>query len=332
MLAALGVVAVGRFVPSPLGTVFALVFYGVYQFFIQLAIVPYYSFIKHISTPEVYGKVSGIGFTVSQVGNIGGLLLSLLIIEGHLTLFGTDRLAPILFGLLIFAIVAIPPIIIFGKKKIPATSVPEVPFWRAFVSNLRSSRKYPGVFPLLLSYYFFIDAIATLSLFSAVYLQNVFGVDDVFKVKIYVLILIGFAIGAFLTGPLADRFNHRKSLVVALVVEGLSIIGVALSTDIAVLTVAFLVFGTMMGSVYSSSRGYLASLIPQEESGTYFGLYTFAERFASVVGPLVWGIVIWWFASIFPVNYRIAAFIMGVITIAGAIPLILKGKDVIPKP
>ncbi|MBI5139889.1 MAG: MFS transporter [Candidatus Vogelbacteria bacterium] len=321
MASALGVVIVGRGLSPPYNIYLALILYGAYQFFIQLAIVPYYAFIKHISSPQGYDRVSGLGFTISQFGSIGGLLLSLLIIEGYVTLFGTDRLAPILLGLAAFIIVAIPPLLVLGRKRLLPVPIIPAPFFKSFILNLKSSRKYPGVFPLLLAYYFFSDAIATLSLFSAVYLQNVFGVDDAFKVNVYILILIGFAIGAFITGPLSDRFSHRKSLIVALILEGLSIISVALATSTTILAIMFFVFGVMMGSVYASSRGYLASLVPEKESGTYFGLYTFAERFASVLGPLIWGIIIWSFAGFFPTNYRIAAFVMGAITLLGAIPL-----------
>lgn len=326
MASALLVVFSGRYFSSPYNAYLALVFYGFYQFFIQLAIVPYYSFIKHISSPEIYGKVSGIGFTVSQLGSIGGLALSLLVIKGYVNFLGTDRLAPILLGLILFAVFSIPSIVLLGRKSLASVSADKIPFWKSFFHNLKSSRKYPGVFPLLLSYYFFSDAIATLSLFSAVYLQNVFGVDDAFKVNVYILILVGFAIGAFITGPLADRLSHRKTLIFALFAEGISIISVALATNILFLATMFFVFGLMMGSVYSSSRGYLASLVPQQESGTYFGLYTFAERFASVVGPIVWGLIIWSFSEMFPVNYRIAAFVMGLITFLGAVSLLRFGE------
>lgn len=312
----------GRFLAPPWGVVLALLFYGLYQFFVQLALVPYYAFIKHIAPAEDYGKISGLGFTVSQGGSIGLLLLSLLIVSGKLLFFGTDRLAPVVLGLVLFALFFVPTLLVFGRKKVPATPVEEKPFWRSFVGNLLESRKYPGVFPLLLSYYFFIDAIATLSLFSAVFLEKVFQVPDTMKASIYILVLVGLALGAFLAGPLSDRITHRRTLVWALFFEGLSILGVALAHSIPVIAVAFFFFGFMMGAVYASSRAYLASLIPAEESGKYFGLYTFAERFASVAGPLVWGIIIWVLAAYDPLNYRIAAVAMGVITLIALLPLV----------
>ncbi|MBI2672890.1 hypothetical protein HYX19_01395, partial [Candidatus Woesearchaeota archaeon] len=70
----------------------------------------------------------------------------------------------------------------------------------------------------------------------------------------------------------------------------------------------------------------LAFVVPIHESSTFFGLYTFAERFASVVGPLVWGILIFLFKDNFPTNYRIAAFTMGLLVLLGVIPLILKER------
>ncbi len=331
MLSVVVLIVVGRFVPTPWNVFLALVFYGVYQFFVQLAMVPYYAFIKHITPPEQYGKVSGIGFSASQIGNVGGLLLSLLVIGGTLTFFGTDRLAPVGLGLFLFVLFFIPIARAYANKRVQPTNSAEQPFWRAFVANIKDTRKYPGVLPLLLAFYFFSDAIATLSLFSAVYLERVFGIPDAEKANILILILIGFGIGSYIAGILSDKNSHRRVLIWSLLIEGISIIAVAVSTSVAVLTVAFFIFGLMMGAVYASARAYLSSLIPVAESGTFFGLYTFAERFASVIGPLIWGIIIWLLAGYTPLNYRVAAFVMGLITLLGIFPLLAWTKKVFPR-
>lgn len=198
--------------------------------------------------------------------------------------------------------------------------------WRAFIDNLKESRKHPGVFRLLLSYYFFSDAIATLSLFSAIYLQKVFGIGDAQKAGILLLIIVGVAVGAFVGGYLADKFSHRKILRLSLMALSITIIIVSLNHTVELLQIIFLLFGLTMGLVYATSRSYLASLVPKEESGTFFGLYTFAERCASIIGPLVWGILIFVFANITPTNYRIAAFAMGIFALCGALPFLTKQK------
>ena len=76
-----------------------------------------------------------------------------------------------------------------------------------------------------------------------------------------------------------------------------------------------------MGVGYAASRSYLATLIPTAESGRFFGLYIFSERFASIVGPLLWSAIVYFFASYYTMNYRYAFFTMGALVLIAAIPL-----------
>jgi len=319
----LGLVLAGRTL-SYGAVVVPLILFGCYQFFFQLALVPYNAFIKHISSKEDYGKVSGLGFTFGNAGMILGLLITLPVINGSITFFGNDRLAPLIPGLIVFFLFSLPSLIVFSRKRFLKEPIKEepAPFFKSFWNNLKKSREHPGVFPLLLSFYFFSDAITTLSLYSAIYLQRVFLLPDSFKVKIFILVFAGVVLGAFFGGMLSDKFSHKKILILSLFFEAVTIFIIALNTNAGILTLIFFLFGLAMGVVYASSRSYLASLIPVEESGTFFGLYTFAERFASVIGPAVWGIIIFGFSTLAPANYRIAAFVMGVLVLAAAIPLL----------
>ncbi len=318
-----------------LAVVVVLFFYAVYQFFIQLALVPYYAFIKHIGDREIYGKVSGLGFTFSQIGNILGLLLTLPIVNGSITFFGKGHLATLPPALIVFIIFFLPSFLVFRNRKFkaivqsPAVDIGEnKSIWKVFVNNLKESRRYPGVLPLLLAFYLFSDAITTLSIYSAIYLQNVFNVVDAIKVNIYIFILVGFGIGSLVGGIISDRYSHKPTLIVSLLINAMTIFVVALNTNADALSFIFSVFGLTMGVVYASSRSYLASLVPIFEGGTFFGLYTFAERFASIVGPLVWGIIIFLFKDNFPTNYRIAAFAMGFLVLLGSLPLLYKNKSI----
>ncbi len=328
-LSVVAILVVGRLTSSLAAVVVVLIFYACYQFFAQLAMVPYYAFIKHICSEDTYGKVSGIGFTFSQFGNIAGLLITLPIISGQIELFGHDRLAPLIPGLIIFFILFIPIYFTFRNRKF-AYANPDLPkspsLWKTFLTNLKDSRRYPGVFNLLLAFYLFSDAITTLTLYSAIYLQNVFNIEDALKVQIFVLVLVGFGIGSFISGVISDRYKHKPVLLASLLINAITIFIISLNANPGALSTIFSVFGLTMGAVYTSSRSYMASLVPKSESGTFFGLYTFAEKFASVVGPLVWGVIIFLLRSGFPVNYRAAALAMGVLVLLGVLPLLIKDK------
>lgn len=319
----------GRLLPGGVGVIVALIFFGCYQLGYLLAFVPYNTFIKYLAPAGQYGVVSGIGIGFSELGNIAGLFLTLPIVRGTVHIFGTDRLAPLLPALLAFFIFSLPALFVFNKIKtpLPLRTELQVQWWKTFWSHLMGSRKIPQMFPLLISFYFFSDAILTVSLYSAIYLQKVFQVPDTTKVIMSISVLIGFALGAFVCGVISDRAGHRRTLVFSLIVNGLSIIGISIVSNAVFLYPLFVLFGFAAGGVYASSRSYLASLVPQGESGKFFGLYTFAERFASVIGPAIWGIVIILFSGIAPSNYRIAAGVMGVIALCGIIPFI-KGPKV----
>lgn len=87
-------------------------------------------------------------------------------------------------------------------------------------------------------------------------------------------------------------------------------------------------FGFGMGFSYASSRAYFASLFPNEESGRFFGLYTFSERAASTVGPLFWGAIVYSLAVYAPWNYRLAVLTMAFLIFSGGLVLFKRGDAI----
>lgn len=318
----------GRFSFGPQqAVILALIFYGFYQFFYQLAFVSYGVFMKYLAPFRDYGKVSGIGFGVSELGHLAGIFLTMPIVYGLFTVLGTDRLAPLLPAAIAFLVFSAPALLVLRSKSFafnrPSASEAEKPsVFKSLWSNLREAKNYPGVRPLLLSFYLFSDAIISVTFFSAIYLQNVFRAGDTFIIKAAILVIIGFAIGAITGGWFSDKVGHKKILLWSLVGNAVVMIAIGLIPSVSWNLLLFAIFGIVNGAAYASSRSYLASLIPEEASGKFFGLYAFAERFASIVGPALWGLTTWIFASYFPLNYRLAVLVMAFLMVVSIIPLI----------
>jgi UMF1 family MFS transporter len=57
------------------------------------------------------------------------------------------------------------------------------------------------------------------------------------------------------------------------------------------LTLAILV-GMVQGGAQALSRSLFASLIPRHKAGEFFGFFAVVEKFAGIIGPLVFGAVI----------------------------------------
>ena len=49
--------------------------------------------------------------------------------------------------------------------------------------------------------------------------------------------------------------------------------------------------GTVQGGVQALSRTIYANMSPKAKSGEFFGLYGLSEKFAGILGPLLYGII-----------------------------------------
>jgi len=70
-----------------------------------------------------------------------------------------------------------------------------------------------------------------------------------------------------------------------------------------------------MGGVWTVSRALLAEWSPAEKLGEFFGFYGMAGKIAAIMGPLLWGSVVW-VLNDFPIlKYRGAVFALLLIAI-----------------
>jgi len=71
-----------------------------------------------------------------------------------------------------------------------------------------------------------------------------------------------------------------------------------------------------MGGVWVVSRALLIQLSPPEKIGEFFGFYGLAGKMASILGPLLWGSIVWIFESTGTFKYRAAVSALFFITLA----------------
>jgi UMF1 family MFS transporter len=67
----------------------------------------------------------------------------------------------------------------------------------------------------------------------------------------------------------------------------------AASTTKGLFWVAAAVAGVFLGSSQSAGRAMAGMMVPPTRLAEFFGLWTFAIRLASIVGPLSYGLITW---------------------------------------
>jgi UMF1 family MFS transporter len=171
----------------------------------------------------------------------------------------------------------------------------------------------------LLSFYFFSDAQLTIFLFAAIYLDRVLSVPDVMKIVIFWIVLGSMVIGAFVGGWLGDRIGSRTVYLYSIVLDALVMLAVAIVPNMTLYYVLFALYGLSAGGAYAVSRSLLSDLIPYSKKAQFFSLYSLFERFASILGPAVWGIVVWTISAHNGLNYRLAVTAMGIFVLIAAV-------------
>jgi UMF1 family MFS transporter len=128
---------------------------------------------------------------------------------------------------------------------------------------------------------------------AAIYAEQVIGfAPQETMVLIFVLNIAAF-VGAFVFGYVQDALGHKLALAVTIVGWILTCALAALSTTKGMFWWAAAVAGLCMGSSQSAGRAMAALMVPPKRMGEFFGLWTFAIRLASIVGPLSYGLITW---------------------------------------
>src|SRR5207237_4383313 len=104
-------------------------------------------------------------------------------------------------------------------------------------------------------------------------------------------ILFSIFIGRRLFAGLTRRLDSKRAVVLGLVIYTIvPVWGFFLHTQAEFFLIGWLV-GTVQGGTQALSRSLYSTLSPRAKSGEFFGLYGLSEKFAGILGPLLYGVV-----------------------------------------
>ncbi len=266
-----------------------------------------------VSTPKTLGQVSGLGAVLSYVGSVLGLVLAE-------RFRGEGVSATVVFvpTAVVYLAVALPQFLLVrdaAPRRAVALAAALRGTWRELVTIGRLVWNHRPLRWFMLAVLLYSDVLGTLTLFMAVYAQEVIGMSGERKVflwlseiSVYLAAATLFAVaGGWAIGQVADRFSKVKLLlgVLALWTAGL-LIAIA-----ATVKWPFWIAGPMIGAAWGGvavlNRALLIELGWPEHRTKLFTLFALVGRAAGIVGPLLWGLVVQAAEPLGTGKYRVAA-------------------------
>jgi UMF1 family MFS transporter len=159
--------------------------------------------------------------------------------------------------------------------------------------------------------------VQTVIALAAIYTEQALGFTVAQSIQLILLVNITAAIGAFLFGWLQDRFGHRPMLAVTLVGWLIAVGLLWASSTNTMVWIAANVAGLCLGASQSAGRALVGYLCPPEREAEIFGLWGLAVKFASILGPLSYGIV----NKLTDGDHRLSIAVTAVFFIAGLVLL-----------
>ncbi|HSU73204.1 MAG TPA: MFS transporter [Candidatus Binatia bacterium] len=309
---------------GPGGVLAAGLLFIITNFAYENAIVLYDSFLVLIVGSQYAGRISGFGWAL---GYLGGIVAALLFIPlyihgyaGHETAFRLTFPLTALFFLL-FSIPAFLHLHDRGDKM--RARIPFLighGFHRAF-HTLRHIRQYANIFRFFIGYYLVNDGMFTLISFTGIFAVTTLGLP---LSSVLVLFLIVHAVGfpaTFAAGQLADKFGHKKILLISILGWMVAAVWLAYTTTPWMFYLLAVLGGLVLGTTQAVGRSLLSILVPLENSAELFGFNGFASKLAATLGPLVFGVV-----SSVTANQRIAVLSL-VLFFVGSFLVLLTVKE-----
>lgn len=258
------------------------------------------AFLPELARPESMGKVSGWGWSLGYLGGMLALGLSLAYVLWAQTQGQTaTAFVPVTMWITaaLFGLAALVTFVLLRERAVAVAPRDGPSGLGGVLTQLQrtwhNARQYPDFMWLLGCAVAYQGGVAVTIALAAIYAEQVIGFAQQETMVLIFVLNIAAMLGAFGFGYGQDRLGHKRAL-------GLTLVGWIVTCVIAALTTtkggfwyAAAIAGVCMGSSQSAGRAMAGLFAPPAQLAEFFGLWAFATRLASIVGPLTYGVITW---------------------------------------
>lgn len=260
----------------------------------SISLIIYDSMINDVTTDERMDMVSTKGYAWGYIGSVVPFVISLVFILFNEKI-GISMTNAMIISFLLNAVWWIAftlPLVKSFKQKYYVEKEPKVisQTFSRLGQTLKEAKNHKKVFLFLLAFFFFIDGVYTIIDMATAYGTSL-GLDTT-GLLLALLVTQIVAFPASLTFAVLSKTKDAESLIKVCIIAYFFIALYAVQLDkqweFWLLAVAV---GCFQGGIQALSRSYFAKIIPEENSGEYFGLLDICGKGASFLGTLVMGVV-----------------------------------------
>ena len=267
----------------------ALLLFGVANVCYQLGTVFYDALLWKLVPDERLGPTSGVGASFGYLGSALGLLLLWPFVSrgGHAAAFTPTALYFLVFALPSFALIREPR----QPRPLPLRVALRAA-WMRLVVTFRAARSYTGLWRFFWASFFSLNAINTVLVFMGVYTKRVLGFSEYEVIRFFVFSQLFAVAGSVILTRRIPRWGAKR--VLAWIWTGWlgALVLIAAGAGGPWLWVAGPAIGFCLGATWATSRVLVMELAPKDQLAEMFGLAGLFGRAASVVGPLLWGLIV----------------------------------------
>ena len=268
----------------------ALVLFALANICYQLGSVFYDALLWSVAPAGRIGQTSGLGASFGYLGSMLGLLLLWPLVRhgGYQASFAPSACYFLLFALPSFLLIRDAP----RLRPVGWRDTIRVAVLRLAIT-VRSAKTLAGLWRYLWASFFSLNAINTVLVFMAVYTRKVVGFTDEQIIQFFLASQLCAVGGALAFGRMIPRWGAKRMLE-WIWFGWMSALGVvAVSPSSRWLWVTGPVIGLCLGSTWATSRVLITQLSPKDQLAEVFGLAGLFARCSSVLGPLLWGVLVW---------------------------------------
>jgi UMF1 family MFS transporter len=283
------------------------------------------AFLPELARADSLGKVSGWGWGFGYFGGMLALGLCLgYVIWAQGRGIPAEQFVPVTMVItaVLYGLASLATFRLLRERAQPDSGALRESGLKASLHQLHrtftQARRFKDFMWLMVCLVCYQGGVAVAITLAAIYAETVIGFRQQETMMLIFVLNIAAAAGAFAWGYLQDRIGHKIALGSTLVGWIATCIIAAVTTTKGGFWGAATIAGLCMGSSQSAGRALAGMFAPPKQLAEFYGLWGFAVRLASIIGPLTYGAITWATGG----NQRMAILSTSVLFAAGLVFLV----------